>query len=160
MAVRSAGLLLVRRARVLEVYLAHLGGPFWARKTEGAWSIPKGEVEPGEDEAAAARREFAEEIGAAPPASPLVDLGEVRYSSGKVVHVFALEVDDFGVDRVVSNEFELEWPPRSGRRQRFPEIDDAGWFGLDAARPLLSSGQRPALDLVAQRFGNEGLSTP
>ncbi|UOE44196.1 NUDIX domain-containing protein [Agromyces larvae] len=157
---RSAGLLLVRRRPGLEVFIAHLGGPFWARKTEGAWSIPKGEVGPGEDDAAAARREFAEEIGTAPPEGAVADLGEVRSASGKVVHVFAVEVDDFAVERVASNEFELEWPPRSGRVQRFPEIDGAGWFGLDAARPLLSAGQRAALDLVGQRFGNEGLSTP
>lgn len=127
-----------------------MGGPLWAKKHEAAWSIPKGLVDDGEDELAAARREFAEEIGAAAPDDEVVDLGDVRYGSGKTVRVFAVEAPAFEVDEVRSNEFEMEWPPRSGRRQSFPEIDDARWATLDEARELLVKGQRPALDLLEE----------
>ncbi|MFW8745642.1 NUDIX domain-containing protein, partial [Mesorhizobium japonicum] len=129
---RSAGLLLHRRgADGVEVWIAHMGGPFWARKEERAWSVPKGEREPGDpDDLAVARREFAEEIGTpAPPGEPIA-LGEFRYASGKVVAVFALEAPDFDPAEVVSDTFELEWPPRSGRRQAFPEVDRAAWVPL------------------------------
>ncbi|WP_308799044.1 NUDIX domain-containing protein [Agromyces silvae] len=156
MPVVSAGLLLVRWARTdasrttataLEVFIAHMGGPFWARKREGAWSIPKGEFDPAtEDPLAAARREFAEELGVPAPEGEPIDLGEFRYSSGKRLRVFVLETPTFELAEVVSNTFELEWPPRSGRRQSFPEIDDARWAGLEEARPLLVAGQRPVLD--------------
>lgn len=146
---RSAGLLLHRRGRAdaaTQVFVAHMGGPFWARKHEGAWSIPKGELDPGEDEWAAARREFAEEIGVDAPEGDVLDLGEVRYGSGKTVRVFAVGASGFEVAEVRSSEFELEWPPRSGRMQRFPEVDDARWADVDEARELLVKGQRPVLD--------------
>ena len=160
MPVVSAGLLLWRRAPDgIEVFVAHLGGPFWARKHEGAWSIPKGEFDPATEDAwDAAKREFLEEIGMPAPSttgpgtSGPLDLGEFRYGSGKCVRVFAVEASGFEVDAVASNTFELEWPPRSGRRQSFPEIDDAKWVALDDARPLLSAGQRPALDVLDSRI--------
>jgi predicted NUDIX family NTP pyrophosphohydrolase len=154
----SAGLLLVRRISAepgpeLEVFIAHMGGPFWARKHEGAWSIPKGEfdatTEPPLD---AARREFAEELGVPAPDGEPVDLGEFRASSSKRLRIFALEAPTFEIGEVVSNTFELEWPPRSGRRQSFPEIDGARWASLDDARPLLVAAQRPVLDAVARAF--------
>ncbi|WP_395244003.1 NUDIX domain-containing protein [Agromyces sp. MMS24-K17] len=145
---RSAGLLLFRRVPAPEVLIAHMGGPFWAGKREGAWSIPKGEVDPDEDERAAALREFAEELGVEPPPGEPVDLGGFRYSSGKVVRVFALEAPGFEVADLVSNTFEVEWPPRSGTRREFPEVDEVRWCGLDEARPLLVTGQRPVLDAV------------
>lgn len=159
MPVLSAGLLLVRRPAVgsrpaaLEVLIAHMGGPFWARKREGAWSIPKGEYDPvAEVPLDAAYREFAEELGVPAPAGDPVDLGEFRYSSGKRIRVFAIEAPSFEIERVVSNTFELEWPPRSGRRQSFPEIDDARWVTVDEARPLLVAGQRPVLDAALRAF--------
>jgi predicted NUDIX family NTP pyrophosphohydrolase len=146
----SAGLLLHRgTGEALEVLLVHPGGPFWARKDEGAWSIPKGEYLEGEDPLAAARREFDEELGTPPPEGPLVDLGEVRQAGGKRVVAWALG-GDLDVDEITSNTFEMVWPPRSGRLQSFPEIDRAGWFSVDDARVKLLSGQRPFLDrLVA-----------
>jgi predicted NUDIX family NTP pyrophosphohydrolase len=144
----SAGILLYRRgAEGLEVFIAHMGGPFWARKDDRAWSIPKGEFEPSEDPLAAARREFREEIGVEAPDLDYVSLGDVRYSSGKLVTVFAAE-SDLEVTQVVSETFELEWPPRSGRIQAFPEVDDARWVALDAARAKLVAGQLPALDAL------------
>jgi predicted NUDIX family NTP pyrophosphohydrolase len=162
MTVVSAGILLWRRGAAgaeaegavdegLEVFIAHMGGPFWARKHERAWSIPKGELEGDEEPLTAARREFAEEIGAPAPDVPLLDLGAFRQKSGKVVHVFAAEAD-FAVAAVTSSTFELEWPPRSGRMQSFPEIDDARWVPLAEARKLLVAGQVPVLDaLLSQR---------
>ena len=149
MPVTSAGVLLYRGAPDLEVYIAHMGGPFWAAKHEGAWTIPKGEYLAGDEDAlTAARREFVEEIGAPTPDVELVDLGDIRYSSGKVVRVFAGDAPTFEVDRVRSNLFELEWPPHSGRRQSFPEVDDARWVAIEEARELLTKGQRPALDAL------------
>jgi len=124
-----------------------MGGPFWARRTSGAWSIPKGELEDGEDALAAAHREFAEEIGAPAPDLDYLDLGSFRQKSGKIVRVFAAE-SDFAVDRVRSSTFELEWPPRSGRMAEFPEIDDARWVGVAEARDLLVAGQVPVLDAL------------
>ena len=124
MAVTSAGVLLYRGAADLEVFIAHMGGPFWASKHEGAWTIPKGEyAAESEDPLGAARREFAEEIGRPAPDVELLDLGGFRYSSGKRVHVFAGAAPDFEVEAVDSNLFELEWPPRSVRRQSFPEVE-------------------------------------
>lgn len=128
-----------------------MGGPFWARKTEGAWTIPKGEFSAEEDALTAARREFEEEIGTPPPDVTYEELGSYRYGSGKVVHVFTAETPDFAVGEVKSNTFEVEWPPRSGRRQEFPEIDDARWVPIATARALLVVGQRPALDALAHR---------
>jgi predicted NUDIX family NTP pyrophosphohydrolase len=146
--VRSAGILLWRRREPgLEVFIAHMGGPFWARKDAGAWSIPKGEYPETEDELTAAKREFLEEIGAAAPALDYVKLGEFRQSSGKIVIAFAAE-SDLEVETVVSNTFTVEWPPRSGRLKEFPEIDDARWFGLTEARTRLVKGQAPILDAL------------
>ncbi|MGN6187674.1 MAG: NUDIX domain-containing protein [Conexibacter sp.] len=153
---RSAGILLFRRTGgELEVLLVHPGGPFWARRDAGAWSIPKGEVDPGEDERACALRELEEETGGAFPDAPpdaLTALGEVRQKSGKVVVAWALE-GDLDADAIVSNTFELEWPPRSGRMQAFPEVDRAGWFALDAAREKLLPAQAPFLDRLAELAG-------
>ena len=151
MVVRSAGILLYRRTDASEpqVWIAHMGGPFWARKDAAAWSIPKGEYEPGEDPFVAARREFAEEIGQPPPDAEYAELGEFRQPSGKVVTVFAAEAD-FAPERVQSNTFTVEWPPRSGTLREFPEIDDARWVGLAEARVKLVRGQLPVLDALAE----------
>ena len=150
----SAGLLLYRRGNqddddLLEVLLAHMGGPFWARKDDGAWSIPKGEYEPGEDPFVAAKREFEEELGSAPPLTVYRDLGSVIQPSGKVVTAWAAEAD-FDAAGAVSNTFELEWPPGSGRLQSFPEIDRASWFTAEVARVKLVKGQRPLIDRLLQ----------
>lgn len=146
MVTRSAGLLLYReRDGAREVLLVHPGGPFWARRDVGAWSVPKGEYEPDEDALAAARREFAEELGMAPPDGPVHDLGEVRQKSGKLVRVWALE-GDLDVGNVISNTFELEWPPRSGKTIEVPEVDRAEWFTVPAAREKLNPGQVPLLE--------------
>jgi len=146
--VTSAGLLLHRGSVAggdAEVFLAHMGGPFW-RSRPRAWSIPKGLVEAGEDPLDTARREFAEEIGVPPPTGTVVDLGEVRQASGKRVHVFAVRAEDFGVDVVRSNTVRLELPRGSGRFVEVPEVDDARWVPLAAARDLLVAGQVPVLD--------------
>jgi predicted NUDIX family NTP pyrophosphohydrolase len=143
---RSAGILLYRMVGgALEVMLVHPGGPFWAHKDAGAWSIPKGEH--GDDEApqACARREFEEETGIALPPVTLVELGTVRLKSRKLVAAWAAE-GDLDPDLIRSNTFALEWPPRSGRVQAFPEVDRAGWFGLEAARVKLNSALAPFLD--------------
>jgi predicted NUDIX family NTP pyrophosphohydrolase len=132
--------------------LAHMGGPFWAGRDRRAWSIPKGEYEPGEEALAAARREFVEELGHEVPAGEELELGELKQAGGKRVRAWALE-GDIDVSRIRSNTFEMEWPPRSGRRQRFPEIDRAGWFDLDTARGKLVQGQVPLIDLLAARLG-------
>ncbi len=145
---RAAGILLYRGgAGGLEVFLAHMGGPFWAGKDTHAWSIPKGEFPASEDPLAAARREFREEIGVDAPDAGYVSLGDVRYTSGKVVTVFAAE-SDLEVAEVVSNTFDVEWPPRSGTTRSFPEIDDARWFPIADARVKLVAGQLPALDAL------------
>ena len=145
-ATRSAGVLLHRtRDGVVEVLIGHMGGPFWARKDAAGWSIPKGEAGPDEEPLDVARREFAEELGSPVPAKEFRDLGELRVSSGKVLTVWAAEGDlDAGSTR--SNTFTIEWPPRSGRMQEFPEIDRAAWFPLDQARQKLVKGQVPFLD--------------
>jgi predicted NUDIX family NTP pyrophosphohydrolase len=150
---KSAGLLLYRRRQGrIEVLLGHMGGPFWARKDERAWSIPKGEHPEAEDALAAARREFAEETGTPPPDGPTLDLGEVRQSGGKRVTAWAVE-GDLDPAAVKSNTFLLEWPPRSGRRQEFPEIDRAGWFDLDTARRKIVKGQVALVDRLEERLG-------
>jgi predicted NUDIX family NTP pyrophosphohydrolase len=144
----SAGLLVYRRGGAgLEVLLVHPGGPFWTNKDEGAWSIPKGEIDdPGDEPLAVARREFEEELGVAPPGTDAaVPLGEVRQAGGKRVVVWAVE-GDLDASRITSNTFEIEWPPRSGRTRSFPEVDRAEWYGLDEARGKLLEGQRPFLD--------------
>lgn len=151
MTVRSAALLLHRPSSAgPEIWLGHMGGPFWARKDDGAWSLPKGIVEPGDpDELAAARREFAEEMGVDAPDTTYQPLGDFR-TSGKVIVVFAGAAPDFDLTEVLSNTFELEWPPHSGRTQAFPEIDDARWFTLDVAAEKLTKGQRPILDALRE----------
>jgi len=144
-----------RAPRALEVLLVHPGGPFWAKKDDGAWSIPKGEYDEGEDALAVAKREFGEEVGAAPDGHVL-DLGEVIQPGRKVVRAFALE-GDFDVSRLQSNTFELEWPPKSGRKQSFPEVDRAGWFAPEAARQKILAGQRPFIERLLARVGEGGL---
>jgi predicted NUDIX family NTP pyrophosphohydrolase len=142
----SAGILLHRQGKAgTEVLLVHPGGPFWARKDLGAWSIPKGELDEGEEPRVCALREFAEETGTRLPGDALEELGSVRLKSGKEVIAFAAE-GDFDPETLASNTFELEWPPRSGRRQAFPEIDRAEWFGLDAAREKLNPAQAAFVD--------------
>ncbi len=142
----SAGILLHRQGDAgVEVLLVHPGGPFWARKDLGAWSIPKGELGDGEDPRACALREFAEETGTHLPAGALAELGSVKLKSGKLVVAFAVE-GDLDPATISSNTFELEWPPRSGRLQTFPEVDRAGWFGLDAAREKLNPAQAAFVD--------------
>lgn len=149
---RSAGLLLHRDLGAgREVLLGHLGGPYFARKDGGAWSIPKGEYDPDEPALDAARREFVEEFGAPVPAGELVPLGSVRQRNGKEVTAWALAAD-FDATAIVSNTFELEWPPRSGRRQEFPEIDRAAWFPLDTARTKMTAGQDALLDRLVGRL--------
>jgi predicted NUDIX family NTP pyrophosphohydrolase len=149
---RSAGILLYRRrAGVLEVLLVHPGGPFWAKKDAGAWSIPKGEYSEGEDPIVAARREFAEETGIHPQGecSPL---GEVVQPGRKVVTGFALE-GDFDPAALRSNTFELEWPPKSGRKATFPEVDRAQWFAPAEAEQKILSGQRPFIERLLKAIG-------
>lgn len=149
---RSAGILLYRRRdAALEVLLAHPGGPFWARRDDGAWTIPKGLVDAGESAEAAARREFLEELGAE-AIGELMPLGSVRQRSGKHVEAFALE-GDFDVATLRSNTFETEWPPRSGRKQTYPEVDRAEWMDLATARAKLLEAQRPLLDRLEAALG-------
>lgn len=159
MTVRSAGILLYRQgagARV-EVWIAHMGGPFWARKDARAWSIPKGEYHPDEDALAAAQREFAEEMGTPAPAADYCRLGAFPQPSGKVVTVFTAEAD-FAPGRIVSNTFALEWPKGSGTVHSYPEVDDARWAGLQEARTKLVSGQLPILDALIQHLESRGTS--
>ena len=152
MAKRSAGLLVYRRtAHGLEVLLVHPGGPFWAKKDLGAWSLAKGEIDAGEEPVVAALREFEEETGTRLDGAP-VPLGEARQAGGKVVLGFALE-GDLEVTAIRSSTFELEWPPRSGRRQSYPEIDRAGWFTLDDARAKLNPAQAAFLDRLTALVG-------
>ena len=142
----SAGLLVYRRrGAVVEVLLVHPGGPFWRNRDLEAWSIPKGEYEAGEEPETAALREFAEELGCLPAVDAMLPLGEVVQKGGKSVIAFAVE-GDLDVTEVESNTFELEWPPRSGRRRTFPEVDRAEWFPLAVAREKIIPGQRPLLD--------------
>lgn len=147
MPVVSAGILLFRtREGGLEVLLVHPGGPFWRRKDLGAWTIPKGEVQPGEDLLDAARREFHEETGC-PADGEVISLGQVRQASRKVVHAWAIE-GDFDPAALHSNTFEMEWPPRSGKVTAFPEADKAAWFGVDEARRRILPAQAPLLDAL------------
>jgi predicted NUDIX family NTP pyrophosphohydrolase len=149
---RSAGLLLFKRDAGLCVFLVHPGGPFWQKRDRGSWSIPKGEYAQGEDARAVALREFEEETGVTPPAGDLIALGEVRQAGGKIVTAWALEAD-IDPQEIVSNTFEMIWPPKSGRRQSFPEIDRAGWFTLAEAREKMLDGQRPFLERLAAAIG-------
>jgi len=147
-AATSAGILLFcRRGESLEVLLVHPGGPFWAKKDEGAWSIPKGEVGDGEEPRACALRELEEELGSSLglAAEQLTELGSVRQKGGKVVHCWAAEAD-FDPAELRSNSFEMEWPPRSGRRREFPEVDRAEWFAPVVARTKINPAQADFLD--------------
>jgi predicted NUDIX family NTP pyrophosphohydrolase len=151
---RSAGILLYRRKRRgVEVLLVHPGGPFWAKKDDGAWSIPKGLIEPGEEPMAVARREFEEETGTRIEGG-LVPLGTFAQSRAKIIEVWARE-GDFDPAALTSNTFSMEWPPRSGRMQEFPEVDRAQWFSPDEARTKILKGQRPAIDALLQRLADE-----
>jgi predicted NUDIX family NTP pyrophosphohydrolase len=149
MTTKSAGILMYRGGSAdVVVLLVHPGGPFWRKRDLGAWSIPKGELNDGEDPEAAARREFAEELGIE-ATGPLRPLGQVRQRAGKLVHGFALE-GDLDVSSVRSNEVGIQWPPRSGRTIRFPEIDRAAWFALPIARVKILAAQQPFLDRLEE----------
>ena len=154
MAKRSAGILMYRRSsRGIELLLAHPGGPFWASKDQGAWSIPKGEYDDSEDALSAAKREFAEELGSALPARPVLDLGAIKQPSRKVITAFAVE-GDFDPATLVSNRFELEWPPKSGRKQSFAEIDSVQWFSASEAREKIQPGQAQFIDRLLEYLGH------
>lgn len=147
---RSCGILLWRQAETgIELWLGHMGGPFWSKKDAGAWSIPKGEPLPAEDELTAALREYEEEMGAPAPAERYERLGDFVQGSGKVVTVFSSQTE-VDVRFVGSNDFELEWPPRSGIVQRFPEMDGAAWLPIDAARDKVVKGQQPMIDALME----------
>lgn len=149
MVATSAGILLFRLQPRTEVLIAHMGGPFWASKDAGAWSIPKGEFDEADESALdAARREFREELGIDPPDGPYAELGTFAYSSGKRVTVFVADGAGFELEGLDFGEFELEWPPRSGRTQSFPEVDRVEWTAPDAARERLVKGQRAAIDAL------------
>ena len=152
--IESAGVLAFRRrGDALEVLLVHPGGPYWQRKDDGAWSIPKGEFVSGESAEAAARREFAEETGTPLLHNELMSLTPIKQRSGKIVHPFAVETD-IDASAVRSNTFVMEWPPRSGTMREFPEVDRAEWFGVDEARRKILPAQRPIIDeLVARVAG-------
>ena len=154
MAKRSAALLVYRVAAdgTLEVLVAHMGGPFWARRDAGAWSIPKGEHEDGEDPLGTARREFAEEMGSSPPPGDVLSLGEYRQPSGKLITAFAVE-GDFDLAGFRSNSFALEWPRGSGTVRQFPEMDRAEWMSVERASGMLVRGQVPVLDALRERLG-------
>jgi len=145
---KSAGLLLFRRhsqGEPLEVLLVHPGGPFWRKKDEGSWTIPKGEFTDDEDALTAAKREFHEETGGEPPAGDYLELKPIKQGSGKLVHAWAIE-GNFEPERLQSNNFLTEWPPRSGQMQEFPEVDRAAWFTPDRARRMILAGQTPLID--------------
>jgi predicted NUDIX family NTP pyrophosphohydrolase len=149
---QSAGLLLFRKTDQIEVLLVHPGGPFWAKKEMGSWSIPKGEFLDDEEPQTAARREFYEELGVAAPEGELIGLGSAKQSSGKVVYAWALEAD-FDTKHVKSNVFEMEWPPKSGQMQQFPEVDRAAWFDLPTAAQKVVKGQVPLLKNLTDILG-------
>ncbi|MFB7738947.1 NUDIX domain-containing protein [Streptomyces sp. NPDC056112] len=147
---RSAGLLLYRRSGDgLEVLLGHMGGPFFARREAGAWTVPKGEYDPEEPAWEAARREFREELGLPPPDGEAVPLGEVRQTNGKTVTAWAIE-GDLDPAAIVPGTFTMQWPPRSGRTQEFPELDRVAWLGLDRAREVIVTAQTAFLDRLAE----------
>ncbi|WP_181802771.1 NUDIX domain-containing protein [Streptomyces shenzhenensis] len=150
---RSAGLLLFRRTGAgLEVLLGHMGGPYFAKKDAGAWTVPKGEYEPAEPAWEAARREFQEELGLPPPDGPAIELGEVRQSNGKIVTAWAVEAD-LDPATIVPGTFVMEWPPRSGRIQEFPELDRVAWLTADRAREVIVTAQAAFLDRLAEHSG-------
>jgi predicted NUDIX family NTP pyrophosphohydrolase len=150
---RSAGILMFKgRGSALRLLLVHPGGPFWANKDKDAWSIPKGEYQEGEPMLAVARREFEEELGVVAPAGDVFDLGELVQPSRKVITTFAIE-GDFDPNKLQSNLFELEWPPKSGRKRSFPEVDRAEWFTSAEAREKILPGQRPFIDRLLVEIG-------
>jgi predicted NUDIX family NTP pyrophosphohydrolase len=150
---RSAGILLYRcKGHEFEFFLVHPGGPFWKNRDAGAWTVPKGAIEPGEDPLAAAKREFAEETGFTVDGE-FIDLGTFKQPGGKHVLVWAVE-GDCEPAKLASNEFEMEWPPHSGKRERFPEVDRGGWFGVAEAQEKMLIGQRPMLDAFLNRAGS------
>ena len=151
---RSAGLLVYRVEPALQFLLVHPGGPFWAKKDERAWSIPKGEIDGDDDAWATAWREFREELGLDPPPGPAIDLGEVTQSGGKRVQAWAV-AGDLDVTTIESNTFELEWPPRSGTHQDFPEVDRAGWFSPVEARTKLIAAQVELVDRLLAQLATE-----
>ncbi|TQS92971.1 NUDIX domain-containing protein [Arthrobacter sp. TS-15] len=159
MTIRSAGILLHRRntAGQLELWIAHMGGPFWARKDEHAWSIPKGEFPEDEDALVAAQREFTEEIGTPPPLADYELLGVFKQPSGKLITAFAAEASDFQPEKIVSNTFPMEWPKGSGAIKDFPEIDDARWFEETVARTKLVKGQLPIVDALVRHLDEKTL---
>ena len=150
---KSAGLLLYRQNAHsgTEVLLVHPGGPFWRNKNEGAWTIPKGEFSEEEDPLGAAKREFREETGCDPPDGKYIPLTPIKQKNGKIVHAWAVE-GDFDSASLNSNEFETEWPPKSGRMQKFPEVDRAEWFGPDVARQKMLSGQGALIDELVSKL--------
>jgi predicted NUDIX family NTP pyrophosphohydrolase len=155
-AMRSAGILLFRRSGAEpEFLLVHPGGPFWAKKDAGAWSIPKGQIEEEEEPRACAIRELEEELGPAPELDPerLIELGSIRQRAGKVVEAWAAEAD-FDPSSLASNTFAMEWPPRSGRQQEFPEVDRAEWFDLEAAREKILPAQAELLDRLLEEISD------
>ncbi|HEX5592579.1 MAG TPA: NUDIX domain-containing protein [Solirubrobacterales bacterium] len=155
-ALRSAGIILFRRhGGETEFLLVHPGGPFWAKKDAGAWSIPKGQIESGEEPRACAIRELEEELGEAPELDPeqLIELGSIRQRAGKVVEAWAAEAD-FDPVSLASNTFTMEWPPRSGTQQEFPEVDRAEWFDLEKAREKILPAQAELLDRVLAYLGS------
>jgi predicted NUDIX family NTP pyrophosphohydrolase len=154
---RSAGLLLFRRTgQGPEVLLAHMGGPFFARREAGAWTVPKGEYDADEPSWEAARREFREELGLPPPDGEAVPLGEVRQSGGKTVTAWAVEAD-LDPAAIEPGTFTMEWPPKSGRLEEFPEVDRVAWFGLEHAREVIVSAQKAFLDRLAEHSGLGGV---
>lgn len=153
----SAGILLYRLDPQPRVLIAHMGGPYWASKDAGAWSIPKGEFAEGDEPALdAARREFREELGVDAPEGPYAELGTFAYSSGKRVTVFVADGARLSLDDLRFGEFELEWPPRSGRTASFPEVDRVEWMPLPEARGRLVKGQRPAIDALEEQLAQAG----
>ncbi|MFF7732120.1 NUDIX domain-containing protein [Streptomyces sp. NPDC007984] len=147
---RSAGLLLFHPGDDgLDVLLGHMGGPFFTRRDAGAWTVIKGEYEPDEPAWEAARREFQEELGLAPPDGEAIDLGEVRQTGGKIVTAWAIRAD-LDPAAITPGTFRMEWPPRSGRLQEFPELDRVAWFGLDRARSVIVKAQAAFLDRLAE----------
>ena len=159
MTIRSAGILLHRTSNSgeLQLWIAHMGGPFWARKDHHAWSIPKGEFLVDEDPLVAAKREFAEEIGSAAPAASYELLGVFRQPSGKLITAYAAEATDFQPEQIISNTFPMEWPKGSGVIKDFPEIDDARWFEEAEARTKLVKGQLPIVDALVRHLGRKSL---
>jgi predicted NUDIX family NTP pyrophosphohydrolase len=153
---RSAGLLLYRTSDDgIEVLLGHPGGPFWARRDDGVWTIPKGEYAEDEDPWAAAQREFREELGLSAPSGPRLDMAPVKQPGGKIITAYAV-CGDLDVTRSKSNTFELEWPKGSGKVKVFPELDRVGWFAIEAARAKLLKGQLPLLDRLLEHLAGGG----